>query len=284
MNAARGSSCGIDGSDNGGRSMNAQRVYEHLRSMNGGWVDWENTRDRFVAGSPHIEVTGIAVGWMSYTWALRRALELGCNLFITHEPTFFSAADDEEPIFRLPGVRAKRRWIEQTGLTILRCHDLWDQFPGIGIPDSWGKQLGFGVAIASEGYYRVYDVRGHTARTIAVQVADRTKELGQEAVELVGPPDVSVSRLAIGTGAITPFPPFIDTYGADIAICTADGFTYWHGGALAIDLGVHVVVVNHAVSELHGMERLATHLTECFPEVPVHLIPQRCMFELVGPP
>lgn len=88
-------------------------------------------------------------------------------------------------------------------------------------------------------------VSGRTARSVALQVASRTKELGQDAVELIGPPDLVVSRLAIGTGAITPFPHFLDTYQADLAICTDDGFTYWHGGALAIDLGVPVIVVNH---------------------------------------
>lgn len=264
--------------------MNAQTIYEHLRSLDRGWVDWGTTTDRFVAGDPDVEVRGVAVGWMSYSRALERAVELSCNLFITHEPTYFSAHDDEERIFRFPGVQAKRQWIEESGLTILRCHDLWDQLPGIGIPDAWAQYLGFDNPIAGDGYYRLYDVRGHTARSIALQVASRTKALGQDAVELVGPPDVPVSRLALGTGAITPFPHFLDTYGAEVAICSDDGFTYWHGGALAIDLGVPVIVVNHAVSELHGMRLLAAHLADAFPEVPVHLIPQRCMYELVWAP
>lgn len=267
-----------------GVSMNAQTIYEHLRSLDRGWVDWGTTTDRFVAGDPDVEVRGVAVGWMSYSRALERAVELSCNLFITHEPTYFSAHDDEERIFRFPGVQAKRQWIEESGLTILRCHDLWDQLPGIGIPDAWAQYLGFDNPIAGDGYYRLYDVRGHTARSIALQVASRTKALGQDAVELVGPPDVPVSRLALGTGAITPFPHFLDTYGAEVAICSDDGFTYWHGGALAIDLGVPVIVVNHAVSELHGMRLLAAHLADAFPEVPVHLIPQRCMYELVWAP
>src|SRR5947209_14534435 len=153
--------------------MNAQTVYEHLRSLDGGWVDWDTTTDRIVAGSPDVEITGVAVGWMSYTAALQRALELGCNLFVTHEPTFYSGHDDEERIFRFPSVRAKREWIEESGLTILRCHDVWDQLPGIGIPDAWAQHLGFSNPIVSEGFYRVFDVRGHTARSLALHVASR---------------------------------------------------------------------------------------------------------------
>jgi putative NIF3 family GTP cyclohydrolase 1 type 2 len=237
-----------------------------------------------VAGSSETEVTGIAVGWMSYTWALQRALDLSCNLFITHEPTYFSAHDDEERIFRFPGVRAKRAWIEERGLTILRCHDVWDRLPEIGIPDAWAHCLGFDNPIVRDGYYRVYDGAGRTAHAIARQVAARTKDLGQHAVELIGPGDSPVSRVAVGTGAITPFTHFLDAFGADLAICTDDGFTYWHAGALAIDLGIPVIVVNHAVSELHGVGLLAGHLAETFPEVPVYHIAQRCMFELVPVP
>lgn len=264
--------------------MKAQDIYDHLRSLDGGWVDWQTTTDRFVTGDPAAEVTSIAVGWMSYTWALQRALDLDCNLFITHEPTYFSARDDEERIFRFPGVQAKRRWIEESRLVILRCHDMWDQLPGRGIPDAWARWLGFDQPLVSDAYYRLYDVRGQTARMVARQVARRIKELGQPAVELVGPADAPVSRLALGTGAITHFPTFLDTYDADLALCSDDGFTYWHGGALAIDLGVPVIVVNHAVSELPGMRLLAAHLAEHFPTIPVHLIPQRCMFELVSAP
>jgi putative NIF3 family GTP cyclohydrolase 1 type 2 len=221
---------------------------------------------------------------MSYTWALQRALDLGCNLFVTHEPTYFSGHDDDEHIFRFPGVRAKRAWIEKSGLTILRCHDVWDQLPEIGIPDAWARCLGFENPIVRDGYYRVYSGGGRTARSIALLVAERTQDLGQQAVELIGPADAPVSRVAIGTGAITPFPHFLEAYDVDLAICTDDGFTYWHAGALAVDLGIPVIVVNHAVSELNGVRLLAEHLAETFPEIPVCHIPQRCMYTLVSAP
>jgi putative NIF3 family GTP cyclohydrolase 1 type 2 len=91
-----------------------------------------------------------------------------------------------------------------------------------------------------------------------------------------------VSRLALGTGAITPLTRFLDLYGADVVICSDDGFTYWHDGALCLDLGIPAIVVNHTVSELHGVEQLARHLAQQFPEVPVHHIPQSCMFQLVS--
>jgi putative NIF3 family GTP cyclohydrolase 1 type 2 len=259
-------------------------VYAYLRSLDRGWVDWEQSTDRIIIGPDDPPISGIAVGWMSYWWALRRAVDLDCNLFITHEPTFFSGHDDEEAIFRFGGARAKREWLRTSGLTVLRCHDVWDQLPELGVADSWVRFLGLGDPVAAEGFYRLTEVSGFTGRTLAQQVASRTARFGQSIVQLVGPPDTPVTRVATGTGAITSLPQLLDVFDLDAAICTDDGFTYWHAGALAIDLGIPVVVVNHAVSELHGIELLARHLADRYPSIPVRHIEQRCMFESVRAP
>jgi putative NIF3 family GTP cyclohydrolase 1 type 2 len=261
--------------------VKASELLAFLRSLNGGWVNPDRTVDTFKAGDPETEIQGIAVGWMSYTWALKEAVALGCNLFITHEPTFFDHFDANPEILRLPAVREKRRFIEDNGLVILRCHDLWDQMPNVGIPDSWGEFLGLGQAIDGEGYFRVYEVSGRSALQVAQQVAERTIHLGQEAVQLIGPGDRRVTRVGIGTGAITPFLKLIETYRIDLAVCTDDGITYWRDAAFAIDMGIPMIVVNHAVSEEAGMLNLANQLRSSFPGVPVHHIGQRCMYHLV---
>jgi hypothetical protein len=127
--------------------MKARQVYETLKSLDDGWVRWDQTVDTFKAGDPDTELQGIAVAWMSYTWALRRALNLGCNLFITHEPTFYDHLDGDPRWSAMPGVQEKQRFIEENKLVILRCHDLWDQFPRLGIlirgasSSGWGKRL-----------------------------------------------------------------------------------------------------------------------------------------------
>lgn len=262
-------------------TMQAQDISNYLRSLDGGWVDWNDSVDTFKAGDPATEVRGIAVGWMSYTWALERAVELGCNLFITHEPTYYSHRDNDETVFQYDKVRAKREFIASNGLVILRCHDLWDKYPGLGIPDSWAAFLGFNNPLVTDGYFRVFDVTGETARSLARRVARKTAALGQESVRLLGPADTPVHRLALGTGAITPFRRMMDSYGCDVAICTEDGFTYWRDGALAIDLGIPAIIVDHAVSEIYGVQKLAEHLAEKFPNIPVHSIAQTCMFQTV---
>jgi len=261
--------------------MKARELLSYLKSLDTGWVDWDQTVDTFKSGDQQAEIQGIAVGWMSYTWALQRAVELGCNVFVTHEPTYFDHYDKDERMFTMPGVREKQQFIEQSGLIVLRCHDLWDQMPGIGIPDSWGDLLGLSGAIDGKGYYRVYNVSGKTALQVAQQVALRTQPFGQGMVQLLGPADKRVTRLGLGTGAITPLLGMIHQFHIDLAICTDDGFTYWRDGAYAIDMGIPVIVVNHAVSEEAGLMNLVQHLRSRFPEIPVHHIPQKCMYQLV---
>jgi putative NIF3 family GTP cyclohydrolase 1 type 2 len=143
--------------------------------------------------------------------------------------------------------------------------------------------LGFGEPLLSRGYFRLYDVSGHTGASLARHVAERVARYGQQAVQIVGPPRGKISRLALGTGALTPFMHFVDELEADAAICTDDGFTYWRDGALAQDMGIPVIIVNHAVSEAAGMAGLAELLRDRFSDISVHFLQNGCMFRLVGP-
>ena len=73
--------------------MTAQDVHDFLRGHDAGWVDWPNSVDTFKAGDPGSEVRGIAVGWKAHRHSLERADELGCNLFVCHEPLFYDHHD-----------------------------------------------------------------------------------------------------------------------------------------------------------------------------------------------
>jgi len=262
--------------------MKAQNIQDYLRLLAGEWQYPVDTVDTFKAGDPAADVHSIAVGWMSYTWALQRALELDCNVFITHEPTYYNHRDDDPAIFRFPGVREKRQFIEDNDLVIIRCHDLWDQIPGTGIPDSWGKLLDLGRPIDSNTYIRIYAAAGVTAGELARHVARCTAIYGQPGVQLIGSADKVVQRVSIGTGAITPYLDCVERFEIDLAICTDDGIDYWRDGGFAIDMNIPIIVVNHMVSEEIGMQRLAETLSRRFRSVPVHHIRQRCMYRLFG--
>ncbi len=262
--------------------LTAGDVHNYLRSLGADWVDSTRIVDTFKAGSPDMPVNGIAVGWMSYFDSLRRAVELGCNLFVTHEPTYYDHRDKDQSVFEFETARKKKEFIEEHNLSVIRCHDVWDQYLKLGIPDSWGSFLGFKNCVLTRDFYRVYELPAVSAIHLARHVAGKIAKLGQEGVQLVGPTDKTVSRIAIGTGAITPFRFMVKELKADIIIATDDGISYWRDAALAIDMDFPMIVVNHPCSEEIGMMNLAAHLSERYPGVPVHHIPQECMYRIIN--
>lgn len=161
----------------------------------------------------------------------------------------------------------------------------------IGIRDAWGRFLGLKKELPAPGNPRfprsgvfcgLYELPGIEAGRFAREVARKVSAFGQDAVLLIGPEDKLVRSVAIGTGAITPFRYMVHDLGADIVISTDDGFSLWRDGSLAIDMGQPVIIVNHPCSEEIGIERLAEHLAQKFPQVPVHHIPQKCMFKIIS--
>ena len=271
-------------SNNNYRELTAGDVHNYLRSLGTNWVDSKRTVDTFKAGSPDMPVNGIAVGWMSYFNSLRRAVELDCNLFITHEPTYYDHRDKDQSVFEFETARKKKEFIEEHNLSVIRCHDVWDQYLKLGIPDSWGSFLGLENCVLTRNFYRVYELPAVKAIHLARHVAGKIAKLGQQGVQLVGPSNKTVSRVAIGTGAITPFRFMLKELKADIIIATDDGISYWRDAALAIDMDFPMIVVNHPCSEEFGMKNLAAHLSKKYPSVPIHHIRQECMFKIIDGP
>jgi putative NIF3 family GTP cyclohydrolase 1 type 2 len=254
-------------------------LHNHMREI-GKWVDWGNTVDRFIIGDPETEVTGIAVAWQSRTEALKEALRRGCNLFVTHEPTFYRHREDSDSIFDDPQAAAKRKFILDNDLVIYRCHDVWDQMPDVGIVDSWAKHLGLGRRMASEQFTAIHESPAPTLEQLARHVASATEYLGQPWVEMVGDPKARVTKVGIGCGAIIRVREMIDL-GADVVIATDDGTRYWYTGAWALETGTPLIIVNHATSEEPGIRNLARYISEKFDGTKTEFISQGCMYSVI---
>jgi putative NIF3 family GTP cyclohydrolase 1 type 2 len=268
--------------------MRAIDVDRHMRGV-GTWVDWSSTVDTFKCGDPQAEVRGIAVAWQSQWPALRAAHDAGCNLFVTHEPTFYVHRDDDPGQYDDARTEAKRRWLAETGLVVYRCHDVWDVVPERGVRDSWARGLGLhGPPLAEDArrYYGLYPVEPQPLLDLARTLAARLRPLGQGQVQLHGDATHTVSRLAIGTGAACRVPGMAalrasDGRGPDALLVTDDGMSYWADGSWATDRDLPLLVVNHATAEEWGLQSLAAYLRATFPDVPVHHLPQGCQYQTV---
>lgn len=269
--------------------MKASEILAHFHSV-GTWIDPVNTVDKIIIGDPGTEVSRVLVTWMSTFTAVRAAVARGCQLVVTHEPTFWAHANEladsggvANPIWH-EAFETKRRFIEERGLVILRCHDVWDFMPGIGIPYAWARFLGLGDTpdvVGQNGALHRYDIAPTTLDEFARQVAERTAALGEPAVQVIGDGSQTVSRIGIGTGCYCD-PAEMQLLGCDLSVTCDDGNWYWQNLQGAADRGHPVIRVSHGTSEEPGMVALARYLRQTFPLLDVQHLPHGSCFRLVG--
>jgi putative NIF3 family GTP cyclohydrolase 1 type 2 len=270
--------------------MTAREIRDHFLSV-GAWVDPDKTVDRIIIGDPDTPVTRALVSWISGFRAVREAVARGCQMLVTHEPTFWTHANELATVERWDPLSARRRladrklaFIEEHGLVVLRVHDTWDGMPEIGIPWAWVRHLGLGdrpVAVSRGSYQQRYDVEPVTLDALAARVAERTALLGEPAAQVIGAGDQMVSRVGIGTGCYCDIETFL-ALGCDVSVVCDDGAWYWQWLQLAADCGHAVIRVNHGVTEEPGMVTLTHYINEHLPGVTAEHLPHGASFRLVG--
>ena len=263
--------------------MKAIEINRHFLEQ-ADWVDPERTVDRVIVGDPEKEVRRVLVTWIASFPAVRRAVEHGFDLLMTHEPTFWVHANELANIEDSAIASAKRGFIEDSGLVVLRNHDVWDRFPQVGIPWAWARFLGLGdepVAQGAAGYQHRYDIEPTPLDALASHVAERTATIGETAVQVVGDPGQQVSRVGIGTGCGCSIREF-QAMGCDASIVCDDGSCYWRDIRRAADEGHPVLRVNHGTSEEPGMVTLAAYINDHLPGVEAEHLPHGSCFRLVG--
>ena len=261
--------------------MNATTVMDHIRRL-GAAIDpdlcdpddgryrvdpvWP-APDRFIFGDPHIEVTGIAVAWMATNKVLRQIARRGHNLFVVHEPGFYQGGGYEDMALIKKLTRRKMDLLDELGLTVIRFH-AWDRTPDIGILDTWADLFGFATQPRDLlSYHKICLVGDMTVAQLSRHVLETLRPYGQDTVLIWGDQNKPVSKMGVGTGAITQFPPMVEL-GADVCLGTDDGYRFYAPQA-SLDMDVPALVVNHATSELPGMQSMARHFQEVFADVPV---------------
>jgi putative NIF3 family GTP cyclohydrolase 1 type 2 len=273
-------------------SLKAIDVHNALRSL----CDVsEPSVDRIIIGGPETVVTKIGTCWMPDWNTLKRAVEQGINTVVVHEPTFYDHWDsyDKRSIsWEAPetakdvyytAIERKRRWIEERGLVIIRCHDVLDKVPEFGIPYALGQALGFPnrTIIRSRPYFNVYEIDAAPAIDVAQRIAAKLKSVGQPGVAFYGDPQRSVQSVGLGTGCISNPIEFMDL-NPDLYISIDDVVRTWIQTTFADDTGQPLVIINHGTSEEFGMRSLNDRLKSMFTDYDVIHLEQGCGYTWVG--
>jgi putative NIF3 family GTP cyclohydrolase 1 type 2 len=263
--------------------MKAIDIREHFVSQ-ADWIDQENTVDRIIVGDPDKDVGTVLVTWISSFAAVREAVRRGVDMLVTHEPTFYVHAKEMENREPTEIVEAKHRFIEESGLVILRIHDCWDRWPKIGIPWAWGRFLELGdqpASISENRFLHRHDIEPTTLEELAQRVAARTASIGEPYVQVTGDGAQTVSRVGVGTGCGCWIPGYQEL-GCDVSIVCDDGSCYWSNIQRAEDEGHPVIRVNHGTSEEPGMVTLAKYIDEQLAGVTAEHLAHGSTFRLVG--
>lgn len=249
----------------------AREIQQYLLS-NSPWVDPETTVDTVKAGDPDRHVATAGVCWFGDLGTMMAAHEAGCELLVVHEPIFWEHHRDEAHWRgKAPGI-TKQRFLDETGLVILRAHDSWDQWPDIGIRDAWAAGLGLIKRIKESEEHRfhaMYEIAPQPLRQFAQYIAGRVASTGEDSVQVIGNPNRVVSRPALGVGCIGPDADMVAA-GADVVIVCYDGAPYWAVWERLAELGAAVITVEHGTSEVWGLESLCRHLADVYPDVQWH--------------
>jgi len=246
----------------------AHEIRYHLLSESP-WVNPDRTVDTVKAGDGNRDIRRAEVCWYPSFDTIREAANRDCQLLVCHEPMFWEHSVDELSWRRKgPGV-PKQRLLEETNMVVLRVHDTWDQWPEIGIRDSWAAFLGFEKRVyASENhnYHAIYEIPKQPLKAFAQDIANRVGVIGEDSVQVIGDPGKLVCRPAIGVGCVIPNQETIES-GADVLIGCYDGAQYWRDRERFFESGAAVITVEHGTCELPGIESLCRYLAQQYPDV-----------------
>lgn len=243
-------------------------------------VDWaDQTVDTFKTGDPDKAVTGIATTFIASVDVLQRAVDLGCNLIITHEPTFYNHLDETEHLADDPVYQAKIKFIEDNDLIIFRFHDHIHRMEPDGIIKGMIDYLDWQKNVVSREPL-ILEFQKMYVNELA---QDLKVAFDKYPVQVIGNPEMSFTRAAFAPGA--------PGYMAHVRLLQRDDVEVVIGGevpewesivyvrdAAALNMKKAMILIGHVNSEERGMEYCRDWLKDFLPAIPVHYVPAGTSF------
>jgi putative NIF3 family GTP cyclohydrolase 1 type 2 len=257
--------------------MNVRQVVDVILAMNGGRTI-ENTCDQLIEGDWDQQVTSVVTTCMATIDVIRQSIAMGCNLIITHEPTYFTASDRLEWVKDDPVYQQKTALINDNRISIWRYHDHMHTGNTDLIYTGLLKDLGW------TDYKNTEFPLPHCYTIPSTSVVDLIgflkKTLGLKVVRVVGNLDMQCSRVGIlvgggslGLGQEEMPARLMNDQQLDVMICgeiTEWTLSAYVRDAAAMGFNKAMIIVGHERSEEPGMKELANSLKPLLKGTPVH--------------
>jgi putative NIF3 family GTP cyclohydrolase 1 type 2 len=246
--------------------LTAGEIVDRIKKNIG--VPWNDStyRDTFKIGGPDSPVEGICSSFESNLSVLEKARKAGLNMFITHEPTFWTDGDIIERVQDDPLYKFKLDWAKRNNMVVWRLHDHIHSRKPDGIQAGKNEALGWGP-YAINGSDKLWDLPPTTLGELAKFLA---KTLETRSVRVIGDPRLRVVRVAWGRDLASMTQSVDCMVGSDVR--EYDVYEYIRDAVLS-GANKAAIFISHEAAEDTGMDWFAKWLKPLVPEVPVRYIP-----------
>lgn len=249
----------------------------------------DRTCDKLMAGDPNQPVHMVATTFMATVDVIRKAAAMGADMIVTHEPTWFTGADDTAWLQGDAVYEAKLQLLRDTGIAVWRFHDHMHMhrddgiFAGFDLETDWEKYLMpaaecpvFHGHRFNKGFYRLPRI---SLRELAEQLKAR---FAMPVMRYIGDPGLPVERVALlpGGGSLglgVEHMPMEWMREAKLDVLLCGEVTEWTLPAYVRDayqLGMAkgILILGHERSEEWGMKHLPAWMRSITGDIPVVFI------------
>ncbi len=231
----------------------------------------ERTVDNIKGGlDGNTPITGIATTFMATLDVIKKAKAQGCNLVITHEPTFYSHTDDMSLHVNDPIQIDKLKYLQDHHMVVWRFHDHIHQnnpdmiYAGVLKYLNWAKyQSGSIVKIPSK---KLKDI-----------VAEIDTKMKTKTMRILGNPDAVISNISLVLGAAGSDAHFKALQNPDVQLLIVGESNEWETvpyiqDAISEGKNKALIVMGHTDSEEAGMDVCADWLKKFYPSMKIQFI------------
>jgi len=236
------------------------------------WMD--KTVDTFKSGNPDDQVTGIATTFIATMDVLKKAVELNCNLIITHEPTFYNHLDQVDHLKNDPVYEQKVKYIKDHNLIIFRFHDHWHMTNPDGIFTGMIQKLGWEDYKASPDKL-IFEFPESTVGKMAIELKTL---FNNSPIRIIGDPEMKFTKVGLSPGAPGYMSHIRMLESPDVEVLLIGEVPEWESityirDAEGLGMKKAMILLGHVNSEEAGMEYLAEWLTGILDGMPIHFVP-----------
>jgi putative NIF3 family GTP cyclohydrolase 1 type 2 len=233
-----------------------------------------NTVDTLKSGSPDTKVTGIVTTMFATIAIIRKAIDLGANFIIAHEPTFYNHTDDTSWLKNDDVYQYKANLLKEHNIAVWRNHDYIHHLVPDGVTTGVLAQLGW----QSYADHALPNIITLPATSLKDLIGHTKAKLNIEKVRYVGNPDQVCKNVILIPGAAGGQRQIgaIDKYKPDVLV--VGEISEWETAEYVRDANlkgdkISLVVLGHIASEEPGSQYMLNWLKEHVPGIKATHLP-----------